>query len=83
MLEQSADDEPGARTMIPQTYEQWWHCITVDCGIEMTPEYLSRRLAILSDRDSQETRRFRDLYGDHHWKTVTGWFERAARELAD
>lgn len=28
---------------IPRNYEQWRHCITVECGIALTPTFLSER----------------------------------------
>lgn len=66
---------------IPQTYEQWRHCITVECRIPLTPAYVARCLAAWRDPESEETMRFRRLYGDAHWQAVLGWFERAEREL--
>ncbi|GAA5231945.1 hypothetical protein FOZ76_15230 [Verticiella sediminum] len=68
--------------MIPETYEQWRHCITVECGIALTSEYLVRRLSVWHDEQAEEAQRFRRLYGDSHWLAVRGWFERAAREVA-
>lgn len=66
---------------IPQTYEEWRHCITIECGIALTPSFVSQRLAVWRNEQSGETQRFRRLYGDQHWLAVRGWFERAAREL--
>jgi len=68
--------------MIPRSYSQWQHCITVECGIDMTPAFVAQRLAVWRDAQAQETQRFRRLYGDAHWRAVTGWFEQAARELS-
>lgn len=67
--------------MIPQSYEQWRHCITVECGIALTPAYVSERLQTWRNEAADETQRFRRLYGDRHWRAVRGWFESAAREL--
>ncbi len=67
--------------MIPQTFEQWRHCIVVDCGLALSQAYVSERIAAWRDDGSAETVRFRRLYGDEHWRSVLGWFERAAREL--
>lgn len=66
--------------MIPQTYEQWRHCITVECGIALTVPFITQRLSIWHNAESEETLWFRRLYGDEHWKAVTAWFERAGRE---
>lgn len=65
----------------PQTYEQWHHCITVECSIPLTTEFVTRRLAVWRDEKSAETARFRRLYGDAHWQAVVAWFERAELEL--
>ncbi len=67
---------------IPENYEQWHHCITVECGIPLTPEFVAQRLEIWRNTDREETTRFRRLYGDAHWQAVIGWFERAQAELA-
>jgi len=67
--------------MIPQTYAQWRHCITVECGIALTAAYIGQRLSVWRDAQSDETQRFRRLYGDQHWQAVREWFERAGREI--
>jgi hypothetical protein len=67
--------------MIPETYEQWRQCITIECGIPLTTLFVTQRLAIWRDLRSEETQRFRRLYGDVHWRAITHWFEQAAREL--
>lgn len=66
---------------IPKNFDEWRHCITVDCGIPLTEGYVAQRLAIWRD-DCEETRRFRKRYGDAHLHNVITWFERAERELA-
>lgn len=65
----------------PENYEQWQYCITVECGIPLTSEFVTQRLLIWRDESAQETQRFRKLYGDAHWRAVIGWFERAEQEL--
>lgn len=67
--------------MIPHTYEQWHRCITVDCGIALTRPFVLARLAILSDDDHPETRRFIELYGEPHRRGVVSWYERALTSL--
>lgn len=66
---------------IPKNFEQWMHCITVECGIPLTPEFVAQRLSIWRNMESEETIRFSRLYGDQHLKLVVGWFERVAKEL--
>ncbi len=64
----------------PQNYDEWVHCITVECGIPLTSDFVSQRLAVWRNEGSEETQRFRKLYGDAHWQAVIGWFERAERD---
>lgn len=67
--------------MFPRTYEQWRHCITVECGIAMTSAFITKRLSVWRDSQSEETLRFRRRYGDEYWQLVIRWFEQAEREL--
>ena len=66
--------------LIPQNYEEWKYCITVECGIPLTSSYISQRLTVWRNEELEETKRFRKLYGDAHWKSVISWFEQAERE---
>ncbi|MEM9387644.1 MAG: hypothetical protein AAGA68_21500 [Pseudomonadota bacterium] len=68
-------------TPFPQNYAQWEHCITVECGIPLTSEFVAQRLAVWRNTESDETVRFRSLYGDVYWRSVIGWFEQAERQL--
>ncbi|MCC5793274.1 MAG: hypothetical protein JJT85_00885 [Chromatiales bacterium] len=63
--------------MIPATFSEWKHCIEVECRLDLTKDYVASRLAILRQAESEETRRFRKLYGDAHWHKVVSWFEQA------
>ncbi len=65
--------------VIPQTYEQWRHCITVECGIPLSRAFAEERLAVWSNPAHSETRRFEQLYGAAHRERVCQWF---ARDLA-
>ncbi len=67
--------------MIPQSYDEWRHCITQECRIALSAEYITARLLVWHDDTCEETRRFRRLYGDAHWLAVRGWFERAAGDM--
>ena len=66
---------------IPQDYNEWRHCITVECGIPLTADFVAQRLTVWRDESLEETRRFRRLYGDAYWETMIGWFENAERDL--
>jgi 3-dehydroquinate synthetase len=63
--------------MIPKTYSEWRHCITVACGLELTPEYIARRLESLQNKELQETQTFIKKYGEEHWRNVQGFFRQA------
>ena len=65
----------------PENYEQWKHCITVECNIPLTPEFVAQRLKVWRDEKLEETARFRKLYGDQHWRAVIGWLEQAEQEV--
>ena len=63
-------------------YEDWKHCITVQCKIKLTPDYVAKRIAALNNERDPMTARFIKLYGDAHLKRTIGWFEQASAELA-
>ena len=65
----------------PENYQQWRHCITEECGIPLTSEFVEQRLRVWRDESSQETKRYRKLYGDQYWKFMISCFERASKEL--
>ncbi len=65
---------------IPQSYDEWRHCITVRCGIPLTQTFVEGRIKELRDGDHRRTREFREKYGPDHLNRVIGWFETALRE---
>jgi len=69
-------------TPFPQNYEQWIHCITVECGLTISPAFVEERLTVWRNEKSAETVRFRRLYGDAYWRAMIGFFEQAERDLA-
>lgn len=66
---------------IPQSYAQWRHCIVVDCGLELTPEYIAERVAALQDPRDYHTAKFIELYGEQHLQRVIGWFAEAGKTV--
>jgi len=68
--------------MIPKTYRQWYHCITKECGIAVTQDFISHRLAVFEDPKHQETRRFVSLYGQTHLENIIGWLKKAEGEIS-
>ncbi|MEO1017907.1 MAG: hypothetical protein AAFY56_09460 [Pseudomonadota bacterium] len=69
--------------MIPDTYERWRRCITVDCGLELTSAFINTRLAELRDASAHRTRRFVEYYGEDHRTRVITWFEQAQQETKE
>ncbi|MBL56487.1 MAG: hypothetical protein CMP61_04785 [Flavobacteriales bacterium] len=61
--------------MIPQNFQQWHKCITQDCKIQLTKEFVEKRLSVYMDTNHSETIRFRKLYGDHHLSNVINWLQ--------
>jgi hypothetical protein len=68
---------------IPQTYAQWHHCITVECGIALTRRFAETRLTVLRDPGRDETRRFAQRYGPAHLAHVREWFEQALEDVPE
>ena len=66
--------------MIPRSYAQWRHCIEVDCGIALTPAYMTARVTVLTSQ-ADEPQRFARLYGQAHLESVIAWFRQAQSDL--
>ncbi|MBK0093597.1 hypothetical protein IBT49_25420 [Erwinia sp. S63] len=66
--------------MIPQTYQEWHHCIVDECRIELTEEFILQRLDIMKNKAHQETRRMISLYGKMHLEKLITWFTAAYKE---
>ncbi len=63
--------------IIPQTYEEWHHCITVIGQQELSPSYIEMRIESLNSPDDSSTQRFVQLYGEQQRVKTLQWFERA------
>ena len=68
--------------IIPNTYAEWQHCITQDCGIPLTATYVNQRLEALSDQNNEHTRHFIRCYGQAHYLRVVEWFKEAQKAVA-
>jgi hypothetical protein len=66
-----------ATSLLPTTYAGWRQCIEVDCGLLITPDFLSARIAALQDPRDHMTRRFLELWGEAHHRQVLEWFRQA------
>jgi hypothetical protein len=67
--------------MTPGTNAEWRHCIEVQCGIKLTPDFVQSRLSALRDNADYQTQRFQEMWGKPHLDQVIGWFEQARNEL--
>jgi len=66
---------------IPQTYEEWRHCITVVCRQPITGPYIEERIKALNTPSDHMTARFVQLYGEAHRAKTVEWFGRARHEI--
>ena len=67
-------------SFVPGSYEEWVHCITVECGLKLDPSYIQTRIAALNDPRQEHTRQFTRLYGDAHRERVIQWFQLSLKE---
>lgn len=63
---------------IPNSYEEWRHCIEVDCRQPLTADFIAKRLGALRDQKDGHTRQFVECYGEERLAITISWFERAA-----
>ena len=66
---------------IPQNYDEWHHCITVECGITLTLKFVDERIASMQDASDFRTKQFAQLYGQQHQQNVLAWFQQAREKL--
>ena len=66
--------------MTPGTYDEWRHCIEVQCGLRLTPDFIKLRLSDLRNDHAYQTQRFREMWGEQHLHQVITWFEKAEQE---
>ncbi|MEL7232576.1 MAG: hypothetical protein AAGJ85_08720 [Pseudomonadota bacterium] len=67
---------------IPQSYQDWERCITVDCGIPLTPGFIAERIKRLEDRRDYQTRKFIEYWGEAHYAKTLGWFQDAQTRVS-
>ncbi|MEM1360631.1 MAG: hypothetical protein AAGF94_02810 [Pseudomonadota bacterium] len=67
--------------MVPGTYEEWEHCITVECGIPLTAQYVEERIQALENESDHHTQKFIDRWGRQHHAQTLGWFRQAEERL--
>ena len=69
--------------LIPRTYAEWRHCITVLCAIPLTSDYIDKRLKALDDENDFMTQKYRQTWGEDQLKKTREWFEQAQQELSE
>lgn len=62
---------------IPESYEQWHHCIKVICRQPLSLPYIESRIQALSSDSDYMTRKFVELYGNQQRLKTLQWFEQA------
>jgi hypothetical protein len=67
---------------IPQNYEQWHYCITVECGLSLTVEFMDERIVSLQDENTFKTKQFIQLYGSQFHQQVLAWFQHAREQAS-
>ena len=65
----------------PENFEERKYCITVECGIALSVSVITQRLSVWKNENHEETRRFRQRFGDNYWRSVIAWCSHAEREL--
>jgi len=60
--------------MIPKNFHDWVNCITEGCKIDLTYEFAQQRLKVFQDLNNAETKKFKSLYGEEHYKNVLLWY---------
>ncbi|MEM6943287.1 MAG: hypothetical protein AAF416_05605 [Pseudomonadota bacterium] len=69
-------------SIVPTTYEEWEHCITVKCGVPLTAGYVAERIKALEDTGEYQTKKFIERWGEAHHAKVLAWFQQAEERLA-
>ncbi|MEL6686390.1 MAG: hypothetical protein AAFP97_02070 [Pseudomonadota bacterium] len=69
-------------SIIPSNYDEWERCITVDCGIPLTADFVAERIEALQNDKDYGTQKFVKQWGEAHRTQTLEWFREAARKLA-
>ncbi|MBM3165591.1 MAG: hypothetical protein FJZ80_09055 [Bacteroidetes bacterium] len=64
--------------MVPLTFEQWKHCIAIDCGIPLSKAFIQERLQVYQNKQNPETKKFTLLYGEQHLNNIIPWLQQIA-----
>ncbi|MEO0393219.1 MAG: hypothetical protein AAF213_08225 [Pseudomonadota bacterium] len=69
-------------SIIPTTYAEWEHCITVTCGVPLTPEYVAERIAALENHQDVHTQKYIEQWGKEQHARSLAWFKEAQAKLS-
>jgi len=67
--------------IVPKSYQEWVHCITVICKQELSLPYIELRIKALNTPNDHMTKRFVQLYGEQQRVMTLKWFEQAKNAL--
>ncbi|NTS78139.1 hypothetical protein HR060_14895 [Catenovulum sp. SM1970] len=65
------------QSLIPTNYDEWRHCITVECGLKLTPEYIASRIEALNNNADHYTQQYVKSYGQAQLEQTLAWFKQA------
>ena len=66
--------------IFPRHFLAWKECITKKCNINLTIEFIQKRIDALSDKASSEHQRFVEMYGEHWTHTILNYLKQALDE---
>ena len=61
-------------------FSEWHKAITLRCGLTLSRDYCTERIATLRDDTVPTTRNFIKDYGENYRTLVISWFEQAHNE---
>ena len=64
-------------SFIPASFDEWRHCIVVECGLELTASFIEQRISALENSGEHYTQQFIRKYGAQHHQNVLSWFMQA------
>jgi hypothetical protein len=66
---------------ITKHYNHWKECLVRNLGSGFNLDFVGKRLAIYSDSNHSETKKFVNCYGRARLETILSWFQQAKEEL--
>ncbi|MCH2191376.1 MAG: hypothetical protein MK188_10670 [Gammaproteobacteria bacterium] len=67
--------------IIPTNFEEWKHCIEVECGLKLSKQFIEMRIKSMEDSTEHYTQQFIKRYGNQYHLQVLGWFRTAHSQL--